>query len=69
MVPMAWISSGPGSSSDGITLGCQENGLLLSMASSSALIDLARPTSKCRIMYGKTTMPRSGSSGMIRDFF
>src|SRR6266542_1668595 len=62
--PMAWMSSGRGSSSWGSFWAERKSRLPgVARAASRAWIDESRPTTKGAIMCGNTTMSRSGTSG------
>ena len=56
-------SSGLGSSSAAFFWAASKICLSACITSSSALIDFSRPTNNGTIMYGKTTMSRSGRTG------
>ena len=61
--PTLYNCSGAGSSSAADFWATSTTDLLASMASSSALIDLGRPTNSGITICGKTTTSRSGSIG------
>src|SRR6185295_11623923 len=60
------MSSGLGSSSCGSFWAARKSRLVgVARAASSARIEDSRPTTKGAIMWGKTTMSRSGTSGSV----
>src|ERR1700720_3161905 len=62
------MSSGLGSSSWGSFWAARNRRLVgVARAASSARIDDSRPTTKGCIMWGKTTMSRSGTSGRLSN--